>query len=206
MNFLDHTYFAYPRGVTKKICNEIIQYGEGKIIHDSSTMGEDIPREESKRNKTLKEIRKVRNSQTSWLKTFWIYKEIRPFIWAANKQARWNLDYDAVQHFQFTKYEGNKKQHYTWHSDNGIPQGTRNRVRKLSTTVMLSDPKDFEGGDLEFYNYSPPGKKNKILKTTEIKAQGTIITFPSFVIHRVLPVTKGTRYSLVVWHIGPQLT
>ena len=70
---------------------------------------------------------------------------------------------------------------------------------------MLSDPKDFEGGDLEFYDYSPPGKKNKILKTNDIKQKGTIITFPSFIIHRVLPVTKGTRYSLVVWHTGPQL-
>jgi len=205
MNFLEHTYFAYPRGVTKKICDDIIAEGESKIIQPGQITGTPLLREESKRNKLLESLTKIRDSNIAWLKNFWIYKEIRPFIWAANKQARWNFDYDAVQHFQFTKYEGNKKQHYTWHSDNGKPEGPRNLVRKLSTTVMLSDPKDFEGGDLEFYNYSPPGKKNKILKTTEIKVQGTIVIFPSFVIHRVLPVTKGTRYSLVVWHKGPQL-
>ena len=205
MNFLDHTYFAYPRGVTKKICEDIIEYGEGKIIQESYTQGTSIPREESKRNKTLKKIHKIRNSQTAWLNNFWIYKEIRPYIWAANKQAKWDFDYDSIEYFQFTKYEGKKKQHYDWHSDNGPIEGPRKLVRKLSTTVMLSDPKDFEGGDLEFYNYAPPGSKNKILKTNEIKQQGTIITFPSVVLHRVLPVPKGTRYSLVVWHKGTQL-
>ena len=70
---------------------------------------------------------------------------------------------------------------------------------------MLSDPKDFEGGDLEFYDYAPPGRKDKILKTNDMKQKGTIITFPSFVIHRVLPVTKGIRYSLVIWHKGALL-
>ena len=65
MNFLDHTYFAYPRGVTKKICEDIIEYGEGKIIQESYTQGTSIPREESKRNKTLKKIHKIRNSQTA---------------------------------------------------------------------------------------------------------------------------------------------
>ncbi len=70
---------------------------------------------------------------------------------------------------------------------------------------MLSDPKEFKGGDLEFYEYSPPKSKNKILKTNHLKHQGTIITFPSFVIHRVPPVTKGIRHNLVVWHKGPPL-
>lgn len=205
MIFLEHNYFAYPKGVSQKICNEIIKEGESKIIKQGRVFGTPIPREESKRSKTLKNLYKVRNSQTAWLNNFWIYKEIRPFIWASNKQAKWNIDYDTIQHFQFTKYEGDSKQHYSWHADAGTPKKIGDKIRKLSTIVMLSDPKDFEGGDLEFYDYSPPGKKNKILKTNDIKQKGTIITFPSFIIHRVLPVTKGTRYSLVVWHTGPQL-
>ena len=69
---------------------------------------------------------------------------------------------------------------------------------------MLNNPNEFEGGDLEFYEYSPYPLKNK-LKTDHMKKQGTIINFPSFVFHRVTPVTKGTRYSLVVWHTGPKL-
>ena len=189
MNFLEQTYFAYPRGITKKICNEIIEFGESKRLNEGE-IGDNI------------KVTKIRNSQQCWLDNFWIYKEIRPFVWASNKQAKWDFDYDTIELFQFTKYEGNKKQHYTWHSDNGRPGKS---VRKLSTIILLNDPKDFEVGDLEFYNYAPPNHKNKILKTNEIKQQGTIITFPSFVIHRVLPVTKGTRYSLVVWHKGPPI-
>ena len=204
MIFLEHTYFAYPKGITEKICDDIITEGESKIINTGLIADAPLVREESKRNKSFKALTKIRNSQTAWLNNYWIYKEIRPFIWASNKQARWNLDYDTVQDFQFTKYDGSSKQHYTRHADDA-PKNPGDKYRKLSTTVMLSDPKDFEGGDLEFYNYSPPGRKNKILKTNKIKQKGTIISFPSFVIHRVLPVTKGIRYSLVIWHQGPQL-
>ena len=159
-----------------------------------------------KRKRKVKSISslKIRNSKNSWLHPFWIYKEIKPFIEYSNKLSKWNLDYNIIEEFQFTKYEGNKKQHYSWHSDEDTEKEIGQPVRKLSTIIMLSDPKNFEGGDLEFYNYSPPKRKNKILKTHHLKQQGTIITFPSFVIHRVLPVTKGLRYSLVVWHKGPR--
>ena len=199
---VEHTYFAYPKGLTQKICDDIIEEGESGIIKESVVFGTPLVREESKRNKTFKTLHKIRNSKMSWLKNFWIYKEIRPFIWASNKQAGWNFDYEDAEYFQFTKYEGSSKQHYTWHADDGPAKNPGHKYRKLSTIVMLNDPKDFEGGDLEFYDYSPPGRKNKILKTNKIKQRGTIITFPSFVIHRLLPVTKGTRYSLVIWHKG----
>ena len=205
MIFLEQSYFAYPKGVTEKICDEIIKEGESKIIKQGVVFGTPLPREESKRKKTVKTLNKIRNSKMSWLNNFWIYKEIRPFIWASNKQAKWNFEYEDIEYFQFTKYEGSSKQHYTWHADDGAPKKPSDKVRKLSTIVMLSDPKDFEGGDLEFYDYAPPGRKDKILKTNDMKQKGTIITFPSFVIHRVLPVTKGIRYSLVIWHKGAQL-
>ena len=66
---------------------------------------------------------------------------------------------------------------------------------------MLSDPKDFKGGDLEFYQYNPALKDN-IVKCDMLKKQGSFIVFPSYLWHRVLPVTKGTRYSLVAWNCG----
>ena len=70
--------------------------------------------------------------------------------------------------------------------------------RKLSMVIQLSDPKDYEGGILEIHaneHYPPP--------PDELKRRGTIVVFPSFLRHRVIPVTKGVRYSLVAWIEGP---
>ena len=202
MSLFNDTYYAYNKALPKKICEEIIKDGETKEFK-SSNIFQDLSKKRKRKVKSISSL-KIRNSKNSWLHPFWIYKEIKPFIEYSNKLSKWNLDYNIIEEFQFTKYEGNKKQHYSWHSDEDTEKEIGQPVRKLSTIIMLSDPKNFEGGDLEFYNYSPPKRKNKILKTHHLKQQGTIITFPSFVIHRVLPVPKGLRYSLVVWHKGPR--
>jgi PKHD-type hydroxylase len=88
---------------------------------------------------------------------------------------------------QFTKYEA-PGSHYDYHVDR-IYNG---QVRKLSLTVQLTDEDEYEGGDFEIYgsDYKLPRK------------QGTVLAFPSFMVHRVTPVTKGTRYSLVGWING----
>jgi len=74
------------------------------------------------------------------------------------------------------------------------------KTRKLSLTLQLSDPKDYSGGELEFdmtVNKNKPYRE--VLKN---KPQGTIVVFPSFIEHRVKPVKKGIRYSLVNWSCG----
>ncbi|MDB2656544.1 2OG-Fe(II) oxygenase [Crocinitomicaceae bacterium] len=68
-------------------------------------------------------------------------------------------------------------------------------ARKLSVTVQLSDPDEYEGGDLEFMI------NHKTVKAPRKK--GTIVVFPSFIMHRVTPITKGTRQSIVGWVSGP---
>ena len=80
------------------------------------------------------------------------------------------------------------------------------RIRKLSMTCQLTDGSEYKGGELEFdfRNYDPHMRdesKHRI-QCKEILPKGSIIVFPSFVWHRVKPVTSGTRYSLVVWHLG----
>ena len=76
----------------------------------------------------------------------------------------------------------------------------KNQQRKLSMTVCLSDENDFTGGDFEFDFRNMRSSNKKICK--EIKQQGSIIVFPSFVWHKVHPVLSGTRYSLVMWSVG----
>ena len=80
------------------------------------------------------------------------------------------------------------------------------KIRKLSVTVSLNDPSEYDGGNLEFdfrndFDFDR-NRKHKIKECTEIRPRGSIIIFPSFVWHRVNPVTRGTRYSLVMWNLG----
>jgi len=69
-------------------------------------------------------------------------------------------------------------------------------------TCSLSDPKDYKGGELEFDFRNQYPNKSSVRKCVEIKPRGSIVVFPSHVWHRVKPVTKGTRYSLVIWNLG----
>jgi PKHD-type hydroxylase len=86
--------------------------------------------------------------------------------------------------------------------DNLNDPNTHGKIRKLSVTCSLSDPKDYKGGELEFDFRNKENGKPNIRKCMEILPQGSIVVFPSFVWHRVKPVIKGTRYSLVIWNLG----
>jgi len=94
---------------------------------------------------------------------------------------------------QYTEYP--KGGFYEWHVDTDLVMAQMPPVRKISMTLLLSDPQDFEGGELELID----DKKRPNLK------RGHAIFFASFIRHRVKPVTKGTRKSLVMWFGGPPL-
>lgn len=137
---------------------------------------------------------KVRDSYVSWIfpneVTGWIFERLAGVVLSLNEQYyRFNLD-GFFQGFQFTKYTA-PGQHYTWHTDRGFGHG----VRKLSLSLQLSDPDTYEGGDLQL--------KFGEEEQTASRDRGMICLFPSWSLHRVTPVTKGTRYSLVAWVSGP---
>jgi PKHD-type hydroxylase len=121
------------------------------------------------------------------------------FIRHANKKF-FNYELRTFQPIQFAKYQNGG--HYDWHQDDSVYR-KKKLCRKLSLTFSLSDPDDYEGGELQFYN---GGRKrvNKIETLHEqIKSVGTVIVFDSRDWHRVTPVTKGVRYSIVCWTVGP---
>jgi PKHD-type hydroxylase len=74
------------------------------------------------------------------------------------------------------------------------------KIRKLSVTLSLNDPSEYSGGNLRFD--LGPHRPDRYHTATEIRPKGSIVVFPSHVHHQVTPVTKGTRYSLVSWHLG----
>jgi len=200
MHLNDH-YWYFVSVLSNQFCDSVIKLANEKE-KEIGTIGQQVNKKINK-----KELFKRRKSNIVWLEDKWIYKEIHPYIHLANKNAGWNFQWDFSEPCQFTIY--NKDQHYDWHKDqHDFPMNNPNnknvhgKIRKLSVTVSLSDPKDYKGGELQF-DFRNSNDGTPVIKTaTEILPRGSICVFPSFVWHRVNPVTKGTRNSLVIWNIG----
>jgi PKHD-type hydroxylase len=206
---LQNYYYYFQSALTPRFCDELIKYGKSQQEQLALTGGQTNKIQEGKNlsDEDLKDLKKKRDSNIVWLNDRWIYKEIQPFIHQANRLANWNFDWDFSESCQFTKYKLN--QFYDWHADawegaytNKDNPDTFGKIRKLSVTCSLSAPEDYEGGELEFDFRNTDPDKQSIRKCAEIKPRGSIVVFPSFVWHRVKPVTKGTRYSLVIWNLG----
>ena len=129
----------------------------------------------------------------------------------ANRNAGWNFQWDYSESCQITKY--GVGQYYGWHCDSWDGPyekpddlNSHGKIRKLSVTISLTEPNEYEGGNLEFDMRNQKDweqdKTKAIRICNEIRPRGSIVVFPSFVWHRVAPVTKGTRYSLVIWNLG----
>ena len=206
---LQNYYYYFQSALTPRFCDELIKYGTAQQEQLALTGGQTNKINEGKplSDEDLKDLKKKRDSNIVWLSDRWIYKEIQPFIHQANRLAGWNFDWSFSESCQFTKYKLN--QFYDWHADawesaydNPSNPDTHGKIRKLSVTCSLSAPEDYEGGELEFDFRNTDPDKQSIRKCAEIKPRGSIVVFPSFVWHRVKPVTKGTRYSLVIWNLG----
>jgi len=204
---LDNYYYYFKNALSNRFCDEVIKYGNSLKEKIAITGNFDENKDLTK--KELKDLKKQRNSNVSWINEPWVYREIYPYIHEANKQANWNFQWDASEDCQFTKYKLN--QFYDWHCDshkkpydNLDNLRTHGKIRKLSVTCSLSDEKDYIGGELEFDFRNGEGikKVSNIVTCKEILPRGSIVVFPSFIWHRVKPVTKGTRYSLVIWNLG----
>ena len=208
MNLQNYFYF-FKEALTPRFCDELIKYGKSQQEQLALTGGQTNKIQEGKNlsEEDLKDLKKKRDSNIVWLSDRWIYKEIQPFIHQANQLAGWNFEWSFSEACQFTKYKLN--QFYDWHCDsfettyaNKDNPDTFGKIRKLSVTCSLSAPEDYEGGELEFDFRNMDPDKPTIRKCAEIKPRGSIVVFPSHVWHRVKPVTKGTRYSLVIWNLG----
>jgi len=201
-------YYWYFSGVlTPKFCDDVIAYAN----QQEETMARTGGYGDRKLSKDeVKDLKRKRNSDLVWLSENWIYKELQPYIHIANKNAGWNFEWDSSEPCQFTKYKLN--QYYDWHCDSWDKpydkpgKHDHGKVRKLSMTCQLTDGSEYEGGELEFdyRNYEPHmrDESRHLIKAKEILPKGSIVVFPSFVWHRVKPVTKGIRYSLVMWNLG----
>jgi PKHD-type hydroxylase len=163
---------------TPEECMAIIAIGNAKLEKATVFGGEDK--------------KDIRESQIAWLygaDIEFAFRRVTDAVLNINSQF-FNFDlFGLAEGFQFTKYDA-PTGHYGMHIDKML-NGT---VRKLSLTIQLSSPEDYEGGELAL----------QLSKESDImpKELGKMVVFPSYVLHEVRPVTKGTRYSLVAWITG----
>ena len=143
------------------------------------------------------EASSVRSSQVSWLSED---QEVLGLLWPYVEKANitaFGVNVSSDAEIQYTEYHSHEGGHYDWHIDVNWDNEEVDLDRKLSVTVQLSDPSEYEGGDFEFSECPTPDPKHSKLK-------GTVLVFPSYLQHRVLPVTSGMRKSLVAWFSGPR--
>jgi PKHD-type hydroxylase len=145
--------------------------------------------------KTVGENKDTRKSNIKWIPQnedwFWLYEKLANMAVEANDKL-WKFDLHQIpEMIQYTEYHA-PAGHYDWHAD--IGPGILSK-RKVSITVQLSDPSEYEGGDLELFR---GGSTDGPFLQAERNA-GCVFLFPSYVMHRVTPVTRGTRKSFVLW-------
>ena len=194
---LQNYYWCFQGALPHRICDDIVAYGKELKEQTGVTFGFDPNNMTPNQQKQLEQKRK---SNVVWMDPVWIYRELHPLVHEANRAAGWNYHWDWSESCQFTKYDGSNKQHYDWHTDGVTRINENGKIRKLSMTVALVDGSEYEGGDFEVNMSSPDREEIHVIKQAKIK--GSVTIFPSFVWHRVKPVTSGTRYSLVNWHQG----
>ena len=217
---LENYWVCFEGAIPEHICQKIIDHGCEKEV-DQARIGTNenldellkienpTPEQTQEISRLKSKINKTRNSKVSWMNEPWVKRWFNPFILESNSKI-WNFQIDENEDYQFTIYEGDKKQHYDWHKDMFLPypethwnKKWRKKVRKLSAVIQLTDPSEYEGGNF-WINHGDDGptKKQKEILVEGFKKRGSVLVFPSFLYHKVEPVTFGTRYSLVSWTLG----
>ena len=181
----------YKNYLDKEFCKGIIKYCEGQGLEDASVgvTSDHTVNTEVRRSKTYFIQWPIYNSP--FLHDLYFNMEMK--LKEANNMM-YGFQLYSFEAFQFTKYEAEDEGFYDWHVDS--MGDARTSDRKLSFSVLLNDTSEFEGGEFEFRN--PFNEK--------LSQAGDTLIFPSFEEHKVNPVTKGTRYSLVGWMRGPYIT
>ena len=174
-------YFYYKEGFSKDELKKISKNIKSLPWHIASTAAGD---KDTNRKSNIKWI----PQNDDW---FWLYEKLANMAIEANNSL-WKFDLHQIpEQIQYTEYHA-PAGHYDWHADIGPRELS---LRKVSITVQLSEPDEYEGGNLELFR---GGSMNGPFIQAERNA-GCVFLFPSYMMHRVTPVTRGTRKSFVLW-------
>jgi len=174
----------------EKICSFLIS----EIEENKDTFGTALTGNFDSPNDYM--LNKIRKSEVYFLPpTHWVTGIVWNYVKLANDE-NWQYDITAIQSVQITKY--NEGGFYNWHTDFCPDKCSPNYYRKLSITIQLNDPSEYEGGILQIFDY-----QNKRIDIE--KRKGSICVFEGRTLHRVTKIKSGSRYSLVAWINGPPL-
>ena len=164
---------------------------DDKFIQSIIDVGKNQKLEEARIGGESSTSNNIRSTKISWIMDKTILLTLKDKMLEINKSKNWNYDVTDMFPFQYSVYHEND--HYNWHVDTGSAY-LKQKERKISFSLILND--NYEGGELEFKN----SDENISLDLNK----GDMVTFPSFLEHRVKPVLNGTRISLVGWMLGPK--
>jgi PKHD-type hydroxylase len=192
----DNNYWFWKAEISHENCQKIINLSEDNW-NEASTFASEVD---------IQMKVGVRKSDIVWITEQWVYDLIWGYMCEANENAGWKYNIIAAESCQITRYT--KGGFYSWHRDgigahNAVSNLPNNKflhgnARKLSMSILLND--DYEGGDFQVHGDSEHGEE---VPMTTISGEGSVIVFPSFIDHQVTSITKGIRYSLVTWFVGP---
>lgn len=171
-------YYWFKNGFSKEHLNRLSKDIESIPFVDATTFTEPNPT--------------IRKSKVKWIpqnETFeWLYDLIKELAVEAN--SIWKFDiHTIIEQIQYTEYYAADNGHYTWHQDIGPGNASK---RKISVTIQLSDTTEYEGGDLQIW------RGGDSIQTVP-RGAGVSVLFPSYMMHRVSPMKRGIRKSLVLW-------
>jgi len=193
-----------------KLPFQVGQIGESNNDKDSQIEGGD-------------ENLEIRSSQVKWFvleqghMPDHLLKKIHDATNMANADARWNHQWESMENPQYTIYNeqpNRKGDFYTWHTDAGPKPYASGLHRKLSMTIQLNTPDEYEGGHFQWLEphrefdqmkgQTPNINMTNSMRTLPFSMReiGSVAVFPSFLYHQVTPILSGTRKSLVVWFTG----
>lgn len=181
------THKIFTEVLDSKTCDEIIECAK-KIKLNKATVTKEKIYKPNFRKANICFIPKDNEDFST------VYKYLDNFFHDANSEF-FGLNLIRMQNLQFSEYDSTYQGHFDFHRDT-IIESKSFYQRKLTLCVQLSDPLTYEGGNFELA-YTMTDKE-------DLRKRGTIIIFPSLFYHRITPVTKGIRYSLVAWYEGPK--
>lgn len=172
-------YYFFKNGFSKDELQKIYNDVQDIPFNAATTFGSDS--------------KEIRSSRIKWIPQInewqWLYEKLSKMTIEAN-DVLWNFElFSLPECIQYTEYLASEGGHYGWHQDIGPGMAS---LRKISITVQLSDDEEYEGGELEFNQ----GGNGGVMAP---KGVGTVVIFPSYLMHRVGKVTKGVRKSFVLW-------
>ena len=181
---VNYAYWLWEGAISKEVCKAALEQidwatsQQATIVEDANTQVTDT---------------RTRRTDIVWQDPMQPMGCIaRCYIDQANIAAGWGYNLGSQEQTQFGRYKSTDEGYYDWHMDAGPPEN--GNQRKLSCVILLNDASEFEGGILQF-----KGMEDRNILTR----QGSIVVFPSFIEHKVTPVTKGVRYTVVAWASGP---